>query len=242
MMMAPIALAHRAPGRPGGHAVRRFSTALLLGIAYSASVGGTATLIGTPPNLSMVVITGGSSPVRHRCLRPLVLRPPRPFSCSPRYGPPPRHVPARFRQPRIDMVVILEQYRALGPVTFEQRAVFAIFAAMALLWLTREGIRPKPSPGGRALQRLPRRHRAPPALISSYSPRPRGRRAPHGLADGPRALGHRAPLRRRLRLAVASQPPGSPPGRRTDDRLAGFRRSPSSSSSASPSPSSGLVQ
>lgn len=30
--------------------LRRFATALLLGIAYSASIGGVATLIGTPPN------------------------------------------------------------------------------------------------------------------------------------------------------------------------------------------------
>ena len=32
----------------------RFATALLLGIAYAASIGGIATLIGTPPNALMV--------------------------------------------------------------------------------------------------------------------------------------------------------------------------------------------
>ena len=46
MMMLPVALA--AISRIHN---RRFSAALLLGLAYSASIGGTATLVGTPPNL-----------------------------------------------------------------------------------------------------------------------------------------------------------------------------------------------
>ena len=34
----------------GGDPQQAFATALLLGIAYAASIGGIATLIGTPPN------------------------------------------------------------------------------------------------------------------------------------------------------------------------------------------------
>ena len=52
MIMLPIAMAvmHKmdAEGKP-------FATALFLGIAYSASVGGVGTLVGTPPN---IVLTG----------------------------------------------------------------------------------------------------------------------------------------------------------------------------------------
>ncbi|HEX9729888.1 MAG TPA: SLC13 family permease [Gemmatimonadales bacterium] len=47
VMMLPIAaaVAHDRDGLPKG-----FSTALYLGVAYGASIGGVATLIGTPPN------------------------------------------------------------------------------------------------------------------------------------------------------------------------------------------------
>lgn len=54
MMMVPLALSivSLARSRQGeGAAASRFGLVLLLSLAYSASIGGIATLIGTPPNL-----------------------------------------------------------------------------------------------------------------------------------------------------------------------------------------------
>ncbi|HBT40470.1 MAG TPA: anion transporter [Rhodospirillaceae bacterium] len=57
LMMVPIGLSvvafiesHRQDGMPPTLAQDRFARGLLLAIAYAASIGGTATLIGTPPN------------------------------------------------------------------------------------------------------------------------------------------------------------------------------------------------
>ena len=58
MMMLPIAMAiiRQLTTLMNNRSSTRFSVGILLGIAYSASVGGLATLVGTPPNLSFMRI------------------------------------------------------------------------------------------------------------------------------------------------------------------------------------------
>jgi sodium-dependent dicarboxylate transporter 2/3/5 len=58
VMMLPIALAviSKIENDFGKEASSNFSKSVLLGIAYSCSIGGIATLIGTPPNLALVRI------------------------------------------------------------------------------------------------------------------------------------------------------------------------------------------
>ena len=58
MMMVPIALSIilKLEENLGRKATKRYSAGLLLAIAYSASIGGIATLVGTPPNLSFARI------------------------------------------------------------------------------------------------------------------------------------------------------------------------------------------
>lgn len=54
LMMLPIGLAIIYRERDLGADITGFGPALMLGIAYSASIGGTGTLVGTPPNLIFV--------------------------------------------------------------------------------------------------------------------------------------------------------------------------------------------
>ena len=51
LMMLPIGLAIISREKELGADTKRFAPALMLSIAYSASIGGTGTLVGTPPNL-----------------------------------------------------------------------------------------------------------------------------------------------------------------------------------------------
>ena len=56
MMMVPIGIAVLRQANAGGETTkehRNLGTGLMLGIAYAASIGGVATLIGTPPNTVM---------------------------------------------------------------------------------------------------------------------------------------------------------------------------------------------
>ena len=54
LMMLPIGLAILSREKELGADISRFAPALMLAIAYSASIGGTGTLVGTPPNLVFV--------------------------------------------------------------------------------------------------------------------------------------------------------------------------------------------
>ena len=54
LMMLPIGMALLSREQEMGADISRFAPALMLCIAYSASIGGTGTLVGTPPNLLFV--------------------------------------------------------------------------------------------------------------------------------------------------------------------------------------------
>ena len=62
LMMLPIGLAIIAREKELGADTKRFAPALMLAIAYSASIGGTGTLVGTPPNLVFCKYSSRASP------------------------------------------------------------------------------------------------------------------------------------------------------------------------------------
>ncbi|HNR31876.1 MAG TPA: SLC13 family permease [Candidatus Hydrogenedentes bacterium] len=145
MMIVPIAMAMivRFEQTHNDPAFKRYAVGLLLGIAYSASIGGVATLIGTPPNLAFTRIFAEMFPQAPEIS----------FLTWFLFGAPLALVllaalwgllvmifcPSRERF-HIDPGVVRDQYRALGPMNYEERAVATVFALMAVLWLTRPGI------------------------------------------------------------------------------------------------------
>lgn len=146
MMMVPIALAVilRMEAHVGKENVRRYSIGLCLGVAYSASIGGMATLVGTPPNLSFPRILH-------------ILFPEAPqisFASWFVFALPVSlvflfclwlYLMAVFCRGKtrihVERDVFQKQYDELGPMGFEEKVVLADFILLALLWLSRADLR-----------------------------------------------------------------------------------------------------
>jgi len=150
MMMTPIGLAviYQAGNMMGmGGGVReqvkggkfQFGTALMLGIAYSASIGGIATIIGTPPNAVFAGILEEMYGVQIG------------FATWMLYGVPLAalfliitwvylsRIAFRFEFSHIPggMEVINEELRKLGPVRRQELQVLAVFLLTGFLWVVR---------------------------------------------------------------------------------------------------------
>ncbi len=141
MMMVPIALAvltslKSGPDERNG---RHLAVAMLLGIAYAASIGGIATLVGTPPNLSLARILSISFPDAPELAfnQWMVLALPISLAffivafllLSHRYLAA-SHAP-------IDIGAIRDEMHHLGPIGGPEVRVAAVFVLLALLWLFR---------------------------------------------------------------------------------------------------------
>jgi len=144
MLMTPVALAVilNLEAEHGESNTRPFSLGILISIAYSASIGGMATLIGTPPNLSFARILHISFPGAPEIS----------FASWFMFALPlctfllastalvlhlifTRRLSFDFNQ-----AVFKQEYTALGPITREEKVVLAAFLAMALLWMFRAPI------------------------------------------------------------------------------------------------------
>ncbi|RNL81988.1 SLC13/DASS family transporter [Sinomicrobium pectinilyticum] len=140
VMMLPIGMAiidqfqKRSPGNSSG-----FGKALMLGIAYSCSIGGIATLIGTPPNLVLAGILEKIYGVRLGffewakfgfpiALLLLVIC----WKYLTRYAYDFRAVSFPGGKEEIQTMK-----RALGKITYEEKAVLGVFVITALAWISR---------------------------------------------------------------------------------------------------------
>jgi solute carrier family 13 (sodium-dependent dicarboxylate transporter), member 2/3/5 len=144
MMMVPTTLAVVAKMHDLlGDRARPVAKAFLLGIAYAASIGGLATLIGTPTNMIFVAQFENAFPDMEQVS----------FLQWFAYGLPLSalmlgacygilrfmHKIPSLENPAESLGIFKSEYASLGKMTFEQKMVSIVFSLTAVLWFTRAG-------------------------------------------------------------------------------------------------------
>lgn len=142
VMMLPIALAviNKIENQFGKEESSNFSKSVLLGIAYSCSIGGIATLIGTPPNLALVrihKITFPDAPqisfgdwmllsfpitILLLILTAILLS---------------KFMFRSKNKIEVSKDFIKQEYKALGKFSYSEKVITIIFALTSLLWIFR---------------------------------------------------------------------------------------------------------
>lgn len=119
-----------------------FGKALMLGIAYSASLGGIATLIGTPPNTLLAGAVNEIYGIEITFAQWMLFGVPLAwifilvawvYLVKVAYPQKLKHLPGGSE-------VIRQQKTDLGAASYEERAVFVVFVAVALAWISRSFI------------------------------------------------------------------------------------------------------
>ena len=121
---------------------RNFSSALMLSIAYGASIGGIATLVGSPPNASMAGILDKS--FGHSVSFFEWMKWGLPFSLAllllAFWAMVHLVFPNRLGRFELGHTIISSELSLLGPWRREEKIVFGIFITTALLWIVQEPI------------------------------------------------------------------------------------------------------
>lgn len=147
MMMLPIAasvLAQADARASDPRRTRAFGAALMLAVAYSASIGGMGTLVGTPPNASFLAIFREHYPAQ----------PPVTFLGWMTLGVPFAALMLLAAWLLLTRVlhpvggepllgggrVVRAQLRELGPIAQPEIRMLLVFAATAALWILREPV------------------------------------------------------------------------------------------------------
>jgi len=142
MMMIPIVLSVIHGLHLKSKKQQKFKLALLLGIAYSASIGGIATLVGTPPNLSFTRIFAIIFPNAPEInfVHWLIFALPLTillfiiifFWLRYLY-----HPGNDWKEESRE--IFSSELKKLGKSSFEEKVVLIIFSSMAILWVTHSG-------------------------------------------------------------------------------------------------------
>ena len=142
LMILPIGLAIliKMEDQFGKENTTKFSTALMLSIAYSASIGGMGTLIGTPPNLVFARIYKISFPNQPGILFGDWMKFAIPIMITMLFITWLLLTKVFFRfgdGMKIDREIIKSEKEKLGKMCFEEKAVLAVFLLTSVLWIFR---------------------------------------------------------------------------------------------------------
>ncbi|MBK9097768.1 MAG: SLC13/DASS family transporter [bacterium] len=145
LMLLPIGMAviQKLEAEFGNERTHNFNINILLAIAYSCSIGGIATLIGTPPNLVMVktleVLFPESPSISFGNWMILAL--PISFLMLISVGVLLTKILFKVDEKiNLGREFIKLEYQQLGKLSFEERAVSIIFVLTAILWIFRSDI------------------------------------------------------------------------------------------------------
>lgn len=146
MMMVPIAIAVIAKLEENGgeNGKSKLAVPLLIGIAYAASIGGTATIIGTPPNLAFVRLFAINFPEAPDVSFAKWLMFALPFSLLflvVAWKVLMLVFARRMNASEADPSVLSDEKKRLGKMSYEEKVVAFAFALLAVLWIFRSDIR-----------------------------------------------------------------------------------------------------
>ncbi|MFN8323785.1 MAG: SLC13 family permease [Chitinophagales bacterium] len=122
---------------------KSISTGILIGLSFSATIGGMATLVGTPPNM----IFAGMYAARFPNGQPVTfinwMALGVPFSATllmvSYFILKKMFIPTCINRP-FDMSYIQTQHKKLGAMKYEEKVVLSLFIATVLLWFFRENL------------------------------------------------------------------------------------------------------
>jgi sodium-dependent dicarboxylate transporter 2/3/5 len=142
LMVLPIGLAimHKLEDEYGKEDMLPFSKALMLGIAFACTIGGIATLIGTPPNLVFLRVYSISFPDKPPILFGEWIKIALPISIVMLiifwYLIAKVFYPVK-KGLEFDPVILRKEKESLGKTTYEEKVVMTVFVITSLLWLFR---------------------------------------------------------------------------------------------------------
>jgi len=142
LMLLPIGLAvvQKLENEFGEKKIHNFSVILFLSIAYSCTLGGVATLIGTPPNLVMVKMLTILFPKAPEISFSNWMLLSLPISIIMLFAVGIILTRVWFKvgkEIKLDKNFIRNEYKSLGKFSFEEKAVSIVFFLTAILWIFR---------------------------------------------------------------------------------------------------------